>query len=210
MNLTTDAPGRSFAGSLLLTLLAATLLVRCSDEGPLATPFSDGQSLEGAGAVADIGGSWDWSNLEQLTLPVFVAEMFNIPVEGPITHVRCESSGTMEITQIGASFSGSLVREAATCETNGGFDFVPPPDFSPSSLDLVDGSIRGRSIRFTTVGGPLFSPYHGVLSAIESGVATAMKATARTIVPGHPKSPVPLDPPPAGTSKTISWEAERP
>ena len=206
----TGVPGRPFAVSFLAVALMGALLASCSGEGPLATRSTDGQSLETAGAVADVSGSWTWSNVEQLTLPDFVAAMFGLPVEGPITHVICESSGTMQLTQAGASFSGSIERNAASCETKGGFDFMPSPDFSPPFLDVVDGSIQGRSIHFTTVGGPLFAPHQGVISEVESGVATALKATGRTIVPGDPKSPVPLDPPPAGTSKTISWEAERP
>jgi hypothetical protein len=49
-----------------------------------------------------------------------------------------------------------------------------------------------------------------VVSASVGGVATILKGTGRTVVPGHPHSPVPLDPPPAGTSTMIAWEAIRP
>lgn len=193
----------------LAIVLFGALALGCSGEGPLATSSAADRSLQAA-VVPDLGGAWSWSNVEQLTLPAFVAEMFGIPVEGPITHVRCEGSGTMTLNQVGTSFDGVIVRTDTICRTKGGFEFEPSPGLSPPASDVVDGTIRGRSIHFMTVAGPLFSPHHGTIAAVENGLATELRATGRTIVPGHPQSPVPVDPPPGGTSKTILWEAVRP
>jgi hypothetical protein len=189
--------------------MASGMLWNCSGEAPLGPPTS-GRALNDAGAIPNIGGSWNWSSVVKLTVPDFVAQMFGIPVEGPITHLECESSGTMVLIQLGSSFTGSVQRTLITCETKGGFVFVPPPAFSPLAFNVEDGTIQGRSIHFTFGGAPLPTPCQGVIVEIEAGVATALKATGRTIVPGHPQSPLPLGPPPAGTSKTISWEAVRP
>lgn len=189
-------------------LLAAGLFMGCSEDGPLAARESVSGPL-GLAAIVDVSGIWNWSNVEELTVPVFVAEIFGLPIEGPITHFRCESSGTMTLFQVGASFSGPVDRTTISCLTNGGIAFVPPPAFSPPFFEIEDGRIVGKSIHFVFGGAPFPTPSHGVISGTEHGTATALKATGRTIVPGHPKSPLPQAPPPAGTSKMIQWEAER-
>ena len=197
------------AGRVPISLLIGGLLAAC-DTTPTTPP--DAQSLEEASATADLSGTWDWSDVEQLTMPPFVAQfIFGIQPEGPITHVRCESTGILTLFQSGVDFSGSANR-TTLCETKGGFIFSPPPIASPPLLDIQEGSIRGNAIDFHFVfgGGAGICPFHGLISDVEGGVANELSATGRCIVPGHPLSPVPLDPPPAGTSKIVDLEAVRP
>ena len=213
MNPRIHVHGQSFATVLLLIATAGALLVSCSGDNPVATPGTpEAWSLKEAGSVADLSGQWEWNGVVQLTMPPFVAQfIFGIPPEGPVTHVRCENSGGMTLLQTGTEFgtaSGDPASQTATCETKGGLAFSPPPMAVAPFLDIV-GSIRGRSLDFL-FGADFPCPFHGVISEIQGGVATQLKATGRCIVPGHPQSPVPMDPPPAGTSKFTSWEAVRP
>jgi hypothetical protein len=202
-----------FTTGLLLIVVTSALLVSCSGDSPLATmEVPETGPLRKAGSVPDISGEWEWNGVVQLTMPLFVAQfIFGIPPEGPVTHVRCENSGEMTLIQIGAEFGtapGDPAIQIATCETKGGLVFSPPPMAVAPFLEVV-GSIRGKSLDFL-FGTDFPCPFHGVISEVEGGVATHLKATGRCIVPGHPQSPVPMDPPPAGTSKTTSWEAVRP
>ena len=195
-------------GSATGFAVAAVLLTACSDGVLLATaPVNDHAARISTEAIS-VAGDWNWSSTEQLTVPDWVAAMFGMPSEGPVTRLVCESSGTLELIQNGSTFSGSGEQTSITCETGGGEVFVPPAEFSPPFFSVVEGTIRGRSIQFVT-GGPLPSTKRGVISAFDGGVAEALSATGRTIVPGHPQSPIPAEPPPGGTSKTLSWEAVR-
>ncbi len=191
------------AGALVVFFVTA-----CGSDVPAPTAATAPLGTHAAAPPLDVSGSWRWMSTEKLTMPPFVAEMFGIPVEGPVTHVRCESQGTLDLVQDGHTFEGSGARTTITCQTRGGFAFVPPPDFTLPFFSVDDGTVRGRSIHFRT-GGPLPSLFHGVITADEAGVADALRATARTIVPGHPQSPIPLPPPPAGTSKVVEWNAVR-
>jgi hypothetical protein len=76
-------------------------------------------------------------------------------------------------------------------------------------MAVKDGGLTGHAVKFRFVAGDLSCPYDGVITDVDQGMATALRATGRCIIPGHPQSPVPLDPPPAGTSKTIVWTATR-
>lgn len=195
---------------LILATMLAALIASCSDQVSDPTAPTSRSSPSPSAALVDVSGLWNWSNEERLTMPEIVAAMFGIPPEGPITQIRCESSGTMVLTQVGSSFSGPAERTSISCETKGGFAFLPGPQFAPVFFDVEDGRIRGNSIHFVFGGAPLPTPSHGVVSASVGGVATVLKGTGRTIVPGHPHSPVPVDPPPGGTSTMIAWEATRP
>lgn len=188
--------------------VAAVLLTACSDGAVLATAPGEDHSVKIAAEAISVAGQWSWSSTEQLTVPDWVAAMFGMPSEGPVTRLVCESSGTLELAQDGSTFSGSGEQTSITCETGGGEVFVPPAEFSPPFFSVVEGTIRGRSIQFVT-GGPLPSTKRGVISAAAAGVAQVLSATGRTIVPGHPQSPLPAEPPPGGTSKTLNWEAVR-
>lgn len=207
---------------LQCALSAASLLsVACGDARPglqpssfpaetVAPPVRAATSLTSSSSPSDVSGTWTWSSTAHLTAPPFVAQViFGIPPEGPITQLRCESSGTMTLVQIGTAFRGSAT-QAAVCETGEGHVFVPPPAAVPVSMAVVDGRLIGHAVQFRFVAGDLPCPYEGIITDADQGMATALRATGRCIIPGHPQSPVPLDPPPAGTSKTTLWTATRP
>ena len=193
-----------FAISLPLSVL---LLGGCAPDA-LGPDLPDVRQAGVAGAV-DVSGSYEWTSVTRLSVPGWVAELFGIPVEGQITQLSCESSGTMSLQQDGASFEGSAVRTAIICETRGGVSFVPAPGFALPAFDIDDGVIHGLALEFTFGGAPLPTPAHGTVAQFEDGMAMVLRATGRTIVPGHPHSPIPASPPPAGTSKLISWQAVR-
>lgn len=158
-------------------------------------------------APADISGVWSLSRVLQVTAPDWVAQLvFGIEPEGPVTLFRCASSGSLTLSQADGGFTGTAEWTANLCETNGGqvFSAGSPPI-------AIDGHISGRSLHFDwTEAGMLSCPHRAVSTQIVDGTAVHLSGTGRCIVPGHPLSPVPLDPPPAGTSKVLVWEAVRP
>lgn len=176
---------------------------------PLQEAGSVAGSVQAMGwSVADVGGDWTWSNVEVLRMPPFVVAMLGIGPEGPNTHARCESAGTMILVQAGTEFSGSATRTFNACETKGGQPFQQPGvDFA-----VTDGRISGTSARFS-FSSPFVTPcpHRAVISVGQGGVALALSGTGRCVLPGHPKSgsPMSLDPPPGGTSTTTSWSAVR-
>jgi hypothetical protein len=198
-------------------IAATTVIVGCggstrSDgDGPsrLVGPAAVGASSHAQSGPPDVGGTWTWNSHEQLTVPPFVAQLiFGIQPEGPVTRIRCDTTGTLTLSQSGATFAGSATQQAV-CETGKGHVFVPPPAAVPPTMDVVEGRINGHSIEFVFTGGLLSCPYNGVITSFANGTATGLRATGRCIVPGDPRSPVPLDPPPAGTSKTLELTATR-
>jgi hypothetical protein len=72
---------------------------------------------------------------------------------------------------------------------------VPP---FPPALTLVDGHIRGRSIRFTLDTGGFPCSYHGSVRVVD-GVATEIRATGSCAVPAD-----------IGTDEIVEWRAVRP
>ena len=165
-----------------------------------------------AGAVPDVSGSWNVSGTGYLTVPsTEVQRLFGIQPEGPVTHLRCQGTSTMQLSQSGATFSGTAIRQTISCETGHGHVFVPQPPSFPNSLEVADGLITGRGIHFLfgAVAG-LGCPHNGAIMQVEGGRATELTANGRCIIPGHPQSPAPRDPPPAGTSHDTSFVATRP
>ena len=200
--------------SLLLSGTAALLLAGCtmtpagSEPQSLTTLPPTAASAVQPGSPPDLSGAWNWSNVEVLRMPTFVAMMVGIKPEGLNTQARCESAGTMTLVQTGASFSGSAARTFNACETKGGQTFQQPG----TAFQVSNGRITGSSIRFSFDSPPVTPcPHQAVISAVEGGIAGALIGTGRCIVPGHPQSdsPLQLDPPPGG-SKTIEWTATRP
>ena len=100
-----------------VTMLAA-LIASCSDQVSDPTAPTSRPSPSPSAALVDVSGLWNWSNEDLLTMPEFVAVMFGIPPEGPITHIRCESSGTMVLTQVGSSFTFTDWRKVAPPSTD--------------------------------------------------------------------------------------------
>jgi hypothetical protein len=162
-------------------------------------------------SVPDVSGSWSWSGVGQLTVPASEVErLLGIPPEGPITHLRCEATGTMELSQTAETFSGVAIRNSGRCETGGGRVLELPTATFPNTSLVVDGLITGRAVHFLlgAVAG-LGCPHNGAIQDVVEGTATELRATGRCIIPGHPQSPVPRDPPPAGTSHDTSFVAKR-
>ncbi len=204
------------SGKLITLALGPALVAGCSDGGVMdaGDRLPDGEAARPsvevmAASPVDVGGVWNWSNEEMLRFPPFVAAMLGIAPEGRNTHARCESAGTMTLVQTGATFQGIATKTFNACETKGGQPFQQPG----VNFVIADGRVTGGSVRFT------FSsffvtpcPHHAVISAVKNGVAAGLSGTGRCILPGHPRSesPVVEDPPPGGTSKTLSWEATRP
>jgi hypothetical protein len=151
-------------------------------------------------AVIDVDGSWRFERELKLTVPPWAAELvFGIAPEGNVTHIRCESGGSMAIDQDGSTFTG-MASYSGACRTAGGQVFTT----SRPAIVIAAGVVRGRSIEFVWVeDGFLNCPHHAVVSSDD------LSGTGRCVVPGHPQSPVPLDPPPGGTSKTVSFRAWR-
>jgi hypothetical protein len=203
---------------LLSSSITGLVLAACSggDRAPFESsanyPTAPSASLAvAASSVPDVSGAWVWAAAGQLTVPASVVQrLFGIEPEGPITHLRCESSGTMQLSQTGATFSGSATRTAVTCETGRGHVFAPPVMAFPNSLPVADGVITGRAIHFLigSVAG-LGCPHNGAITSLDSGIATTLRASGRCIIPGHPQSPAPVDPPPLGTSHDTSFVATR-
>lgn len=202
-------------------VLTAALLIGCSGDdllGPESQPSSraidevasSGAAKQGTGATTvNVGGDWVWSKEEHLTFPVFAAQLvFGIEPEGPTTSARCETSGTMTIDQVGATLKGTLQYTEHECVTKGGQVFRAAETFSP---DPIRGDVRGRSVEWLSDGLNVDCRYRAVASDLEGNFASRLDGGSKCIVPGHPKSTseFQLDPPPAGTSKALTFSAER-
>jgi hypothetical protein len=198
---------------LISLVIVLPTLVGCADG--LLTPDTPAHATRAVfnhapEAAPNVSEWWNVAGVVQLTVPPWVAQLvLGIEPEGPVTHIRCTFAGTMYLEQSGATFTGKQEREPNRCVTRGGREFEEPT----GDVAVVDGRIRGRSVSFVLMSGPLACPQRGVISEIHDGEAHRMSGTARCIVPGHPKSdaapPFDIDPPPAGTSKTLTWEAWR-
>lgn len=198
--------------ALLLPLGCTAPATDAGQPSPNLTAPAAPSALTAAAAPPDLSGAWNWSRVEHLTLPAWVAALVvGIEPEGPITQVTCEGSGTMTIDQSGRTFSGTATQTIHGCETAGGQQFQSPGASDP--IVVADGRISGRSIHFRFESPTVKPcPHDATISEIHAGTAVALTGTGRCFVPGHPKSesPIALDPPQAGTSKTVRWKAVRP
>lgn len=135
---------------LLSSSLVTLLLGACSggESGALVHtapfPTAPTQSFAGPGSsAADVSGLWNWGARGQFTVPRAVVErLFGIEPEGPVTHLRCETSGSVQLVQSGTTFSGLATRTAGSCESGDGLVFVPPPTAWPNSLPVAEGVIK--------------------------------------------------------------------
>ena len=193
-----------------LSWLTLAVVAAACNEGHDPFAPADGASLRLASKsapVADISGTWLWS--EEVIFSVaapLTGVFFGIQPEGPITHFTCHESGTMTLIQAGSSFGGTA-SQVSECRTRGGQVFSPP--VFPPTLDVAEGTIKGRSAHMLFGAGDINCPYHASIS-MEGGRAVSLNGSGRCIEPGHPLSGIPLDPPDqAGASPTINWEAVR-
>ena len=92
----------------------------------------------------NISGTSQWEESNISVVPGFVAALIGLEDEGPTLHLTCESGGTMTFTQEGMTFSGSATQGGECFTQDGQGPFYP----FPSSLDITNGEITGRSIRF--------------------------------------------------------------
>jgi hypothetical protein len=180
-------------------------LAACSSD-QLAGPV-DGLSMSMGGSATEsveLNGVWNITRVVQITAPEWVAVLiFGVVPEGPITHILCETTGTMELRQDGDTFDGTAQGTTSACETRGGQSFSSGEG---AEIEILNGAINGRSVTFDWLEDrTVLCPYKLAIAAD----ADRMSGTGRCIVPGHPKSPVPMDPPPGGTSKTLRFEATR-
>lgn len=195
---------RSYVAALLTAVLA---LSACSSDARLSTEPGADPLLNSKPDPIDVSGSWSWSKFEQLTFPAWVAvDIFGIEPEGPVTTARCEGAGTLSIVQDGQTFTGTSLTTAVSCETSGGQLFVDPTSFIPSP---VTGTVSGRSVRFTSDGVVVDCDYHAAIRSVAGGTATQLSGGSRCVLPGHPQSEIPADPPPGGTSGSLFWSASR-
>jgi hypothetical protein len=180
-------------------------LAACSSD-QVAGP-EDGLSMAldaSAAQSVNVDGVWNISRVVQITAPDWVAVLiFGVAPEGVVTHILCETTGTMELFQDGETFHGTAQGTTSNCETHGG---QSTSGGGSADIVIVDGTIDGRSIKFDWLEDQmLVCPYKLVVSSD----GDRLSGTGRCIVPGHPQSIVPLDPPPGGTSKTLNFEATR-
>jgi hypothetical protein len=200
------------ARNLGLWALAVAASAACSDGGTL-TGLPEGQLLMSAhaGAAIDVSGDWLWSSEEKLSFPVWVAQgIFGIDPEGPTTQARCTATGTMTLEQVDRIFSGVSVRTGGECVTPGGqvFSGVTGGASEPG----FDGEINGRNLSWQefVAAGMVACSMRAVISAFDGTTAIELSGGGPCIVPGHPKSVIPLDPPPGGHQTILSWSATRP
>jgi hypothetical protein len=199
----------SRTGLLVVIALVPGWLAGCTPDevvGPIPADPALPALSQAAGSPADIGGVWQLSRELQVTAPDWVAEsIFGIEPEGPVTIFRCISSGSMTVTQAGNEFSGTASWVSNDCETHGGQVFSA--GFPPIA---IQGRISGRSVHLEwTEAGMIVCPHRATVQDLDGQAAGRLQGTGRCILPGHPHSPVPLDPPPAGTSNTLEWVAVR-
>jgi hypothetical protein len=200
------------ATALIVFLVACSEADRAGSGAMATSAVPTGPSAIVTSAVPDVSGLWIWSGSGHLTVPsTEVERLLGILPEGPITHLRCESTGTMELSQTGTTFSGLATRNTSRCETGGGRVLELPTATFPNTLPVLEGLITGRAVHFLlgAVAG-VGCPHNGAIQDVQEGAATELRATGRCIIPGHPQSPVPRDPPPAGTSHDTSFVATRP
>lgn len=175
-----------------LIILAILLLAGCSDEAPTSVDLgsvepSSAPETAAAQQVPDLTGTWAWSETTVIQVrEPYVVPFFGIQPEGPITHVRCDSEGTLSLNQTGSTFNGSGT-QSSTCVTQGG-QAVPAP--FPPTLTLIDGEVRGRSFRFTYDAGPfptgetIFCPYQGSIR-VEGDMAVELKGHGDCLLPNE-------------------------
>jgi hypothetical protein len=121
---------------------------------------------------------------------------FGIDPEGPMTHVRCESTGTLTLAmQTESTFAGSTT-QSSVCRTQDGEVFFA----FPQTLQVENGRILGHSFQFDFTSGGFPCPQHGTIQ-VRDGQAVELRGTGDCSLP--------IDPPLAGSYKDIQLVATR-
>jgi hypothetical protein len=170
----------------------------------LATPGTAAHAVVTTKTL-DLSGVWDFSSENFIHLDEFSAEViFGFTPEGKRTTLRCAAEGILTLAQTGSAITGFLQSEAI-CVTTGG----QVAAFSDDG-QIVDGTIRGRSVHFTLLGDPgaVECPGQGTVK-LHDGVAVSLSGTFACIEPGHPQSTWAAPPPRFGPNRT-QWQAHRP
>lgn len=182
-------------GTLALTISA------CSGSEPTEPDPLSAQERPSLAAVSipSIAGDWVWTHRTVFVIPTDVAATIVPPValpflDGPNTRIECHVSGTADLVQNGASFSGSATQES-DCALKEGPSF-PMLIVYQSTFDISNGEITGRSLQFDVLP---FCHNQGNLT-VDGSTVTAWR------VSGECEPPIPVNP---AVGKTISWEAER-
>jgi hypothetical protein len=152
---------------------------------------------ESGAPVVDLSGIWQWRQTTQMTLRSFVAQMFfGIDPEGPTTHVRCESTGTLTLAmQTDSTFTGSTT-QSSVCRTQDGVVFAA----FPPTLQVENGRILGHSFSFDFTSGGFPCPQTGSIE-VRDGQAVELRGTGDCSLP--------IEPPLAGSYKDIQLVATR-
>lgn len=159
---------------LSVIALAAAVLAGCADGSPAGPDFAE------AKPTYTVSGTWDWSEITYINATPFAAQVvIGVEPEGRVTHLTCPASGTMTVTQTGDTFHGSSTQNPSVCTTRGGQTVTAP---FPPTLDLVDGEIRGRSVRFSMDTGDFPCHYRGSLR-VSGGDTNAWHANGSCDIP---------------------------
>jgi len=178
-----------------VVLVAASLAVSAcaTDERP-SSPIAPSDATEvSANASLDLSGVWSWSETTILKLRPEAVALFGAAVEGPVTHIECNSSGQLTLTHTPAGISGAATQQSS-CITQGGQAFDPPL-FPPGWT--MTGELNGRSLSFVVDTGLFPCPYRGSVRVL-GGQAVELKATGGCEVPSE-----------LGQDKILNWRAVR-
>ena len=175
----------SRATNIVLTGWIAALLPACAEDLPM-DPSYRSEGLMGAGVppVPFIGGSWEFEETVWVLQPSELNPVIGAPPsETPMTQVVCESTGTFEIDQDGATFDGTAT-QSVVCHVDG-VAFVPPEFAFNPDFTIDQGILRGRSIWFETGHSLNICDNRGSIR-VEEGVAVEIKAVGDCPVPFSP------------------------
>lgn len=203
----------SLTRTLFAPAVGLALLAGCSNDAitgiPHETSTEPRVSAAAHAAIQSVDGEWNWSSVEEVAFPPFLAAMLGVVPEGHLTRARCESSGPMTLQQSGTLFEGTAEKSTNICMTTGGQPFTQPATL----FTITDGKLAGKTLHFSFSSATVTPcPHRAIVTAADAGVAVALSGKGRCILPGHPRSesPLSLDPPPQGQSRTVAWEAVRP
>lgn len=183
--------------------VAAAVLAGCGESAQPLEPDPSFAVQQAQAGVIDISGTWllEFENFIHLTEDA-ARFHFGLEPEGTRTTLRCTASGSMTLDQDGTTFTGAS-GGSSTCVTTGG-QVLQLTGGGP----IVDGQIRGRSVHFTTMDGPVACPARGAIKTVAGNQAVEMSGNWHCVEPGHPQSLWSAPPPRMGPNRSL-WRAYR-